>query len=75
VARADHIAALRGVNMSATKGNGSTTQHRQPAKTLSNHAIDFIASCIRFASADAGLCVAFAVVLLQAALMALVRAL
>lgn len=50
-------------------GNGLTTPHSQPAKTLTKYATDFIARCTIIASANAGLYVAFAVVLLQAVLM------
>ena len=55
--------------MSAPQGNGLDAINDQPAKTLTKHATDFIARRTFIASADAGLCVAFAVVLLQAALM------
>lgn len=55
--------------MAAPKGNGPDSREVQPVKTPTKYATDFIARCIMFASADAGLYVAFAVVLLQAVLM------
>ena len=55
--------------MDAPQGNGLEAARNQPAKTLTKYATDFIARCTIIASADAGLYVAFAVVLLQAALM------
>lgn len=56
--------------MSAPQGNGLDAINDQPAKTLTKYATDFIARCTIIASADAGLYVAFVLVLLQAALMA-----
>jgi hypothetical protein len=62
--------------MSAPQGNGLDAINDQPAKTLTKHATDFIARCKLFTGGfylsrgiDAGLCVAFALLLLQAALM------
>jgi hypothetical protein len=57
--------------MATTKGNGLDAPHNQPAKILTNHDANFIANLVNIAIADAGLTVAFAVVALQAALMAL----
>lgn len=56
--------------MTTTHKNESPVSAGQFVKTLTKHATDFIARCTIFASADAGLYVAFAVVLLQAVLMA-----
>jgi len=54
------------------KGNGLTTPHSQPAKTLTKYTADFIARAASFAMADSGYLVLCLVVALQAALLSLV---
>lgn len=54
------------------KGNGLTTPHSQPVKTITERTADFIAACTRAAMADTGYMVLCVVALLQAALLALV---
>ena len=65
-----------------SKGDGLTTPHSQPAKTLTKYATDFIARCRLFArgiylerSIDAGLIGALSLVLLQIAFIAIWRVL
>lgn len=58
--------------MTTTKHNGPNSREVQPVKTLTKYAPYFIARCAMFASADAGLRVTFAAVLVQTALIALV---
>lgn len=51
--------------MAATKGNGLTTPHSQPAKTLTKHTGDFIARAARFATVNAEFNILFLVLALQ----------
>jgi hypothetical protein len=59
------------LNSHPTSGDGLTTPHSQPAKTITKHTIDFIARAASYATADSGYLVLFVVVLVQAVLMAL----
>jgi hypothetical protein len=56
--------------MNRRKGNGLDAANDQPVKTL-KHTADFIARVASFATADSGYLALCAVVLLQAALLAL----
>jgi len=47
------------------KGNGLTTPHSQPAKTLTKYTADFIARAARFASVNAEFNILFLVLTLQ----------
>jgi hypothetical protein len=55
--------------MTAAHKNECPVAAGQVVKTLTGYASNFIAFCTHIASVDAGLCVAVAVVLLQAVLM------
>ena len=51
--------------------NGLAAANNQPAKTLTKRATDFIATCTRYATADAGYILLCVLLLIQTVLMAL----
>lgn|GEM_PF-2891617 len=53
------------MKVNLTKGNGLDAPHDQPAKTITKHAADFIASAARYATVNGGFNILFLVLALQ----------